>query len=61
VGIFCGFADHDWTRAARPAHRFGLPAFVMGYLGRRLPFGVALTSILLFLIFSIVVGSQISS
>jgi len=40
---------------------FGVPAFALGYFGRWLPFAVALTSILLFLLFSVVVGSQISS
>jgi hypothetical protein len=40
---------------------FGVPAFALDYFGRWLPFAVALTSILLFLLFSVVVGSQISS
>ena len=40
---------------------FGVPAFALGYFKRWLPFAVALTSISLFLLFSVVVGSQISS
>ena len=40
---------------------FGVPAFALGYFKRWLPFAVALTSISFFLLFSVVVGSQISS
>lgn len=40
---------------------FGVPAFALGYFGRWLPFTGTLASILLFLFFSVVVGSQISS
>lgn len=56
-----------------PAHRFDaaalhgimiifvLPAFAIGLWGRWLPLGVGLTSISLFMTFSIIIASQISS
>ena len=40
---------------------FVLPALAIGIWGRWLPFGVGLTSISLFMTFSIIVASQLSS
>ncbi|MGB6351408.1 MAG: hypothetical protein WBG10_15430 [Pseudolabrys sp.] len=53
VAYFKGYAFDAVAALGLNIFIFGLPAFVMGYLGRWLPFGVALTSILLFLVFQL--------
>ena len=61
VSYFRGYAFDAVAALGFNIVIFGLPAFGLGYFGHWLPFAVALTSISLFLVFSIVVGSQISS
>ena len=71
VEVVAWLAVTIWSRT--PGHHFDaaglhgtmmlfvLPAFAIGIWGRWLPFGVALTSISLFMAFSAIVVSQISS